>query len=49
MTQDLLKEVICLSRCDSLICSQSNISIALSYMNTELEIIFLKEENKDNE
>ena len=49
MTQDLLKEVICLSRCDSLICSQSNISIALSYMNTELEIIFLKQENKDNE
>ena len=49
MTQDLLKEVICLSRCDSLICSQSNISLALSYMNTELEMIFLKQENKENE
>ena len=46
MTQDLLKEVICLSRCCSLVCSQSNISFALGYMNPELEIVFLKQENK---
>lgn len=41
MTIDLLKEVICLSKCKSLIYTQSNIPLAISYMNPELDMILL--------
>ena len=41
MTMDLFKEVICLSKCRSLIYTQSNIPIAISYMNPELDMILL--------
>lgn len=39
MTTDLLKEVICLSRCNQMINSVSNIPLAISYINPTLEII----------
>lgn len=38
MTIDLLKEVFLLSRCNHLINSISNIPLAISYINTEIEI-----------
>lgn len=39
MTIDLLKEVICLSKCNQLINSVSNIPLAISYINPKIEII----------
>jgi hypothetical protein len=41
MTIDLLKEVLCLSRCNQLINNISNIPLAISYMNPNIEIITL--------
>lgn len=41
MTLDLLKEILCLSRCNQLINNVSNIPLAISYMNPQIEIITL--------
>jgi hypothetical protein len=41
MTTDLLKEVLCLSRCNQIINNISNIPLAISYINPEVEIITL--------
>lgn len=40
-TANLLYEVICLSRCNTIINSTSNISLALSYINPNLKILTL--------
>lgn len=41
MTEDLLIEVLCLSKCNILINSTSNIGLALSYINPNLNIVTL--------
>lgn len=41
MTIDLLKEILCLSKCNQIINNISNIPLAISYINPELEIITL--------
>jgi len=41
MTIDLLKEVLCLSRCNQIINNISNIPLAISYINPDVEIITL--------
>ena len=41
MTIDLLKEVLCLSKCNQLINNISNIPLAISYINPNIEIITL--------
>lgn len=41
MTIDLLTEILCLSRCDYLISTVSNIPLAISYINPKIEIITL--------
>jgi hypothetical protein len=41
MTIDLLKEVLCLSRCNQLINNISNIPLCISYINPDTEIITL--------
>lgn len=41
LTFDLLKEVLCLSKCHILINSISNISLAISYINPEIKMITL--------
>lgn len=41
MTQDFLNEVLCLSKCNQLIGTTSNIPLAISYMNPEIDIITL--------
>jgi hypothetical protein len=41
MTIDLLKEILCLSRCNQIINNISNIPLAISYINPEVEIITL--------
>lgn len=41
MTVDLLKEILCLSRCNQIINNISNIPLAISYINPEVEIITL--------
>lgn len=39
MTIDLLKEVLCLSKCNQLINTISNISLAISYINPKIEML----------
>jgi hypothetical protein len=41
MTIDLLTEVLCLSRCDYLIHTTSNVALSISYINPDLELISL--------
>lgn len=41
LTIDLLSEVICLSKCNYLVHTTSNIALAISYMNPDLELISL--------
>lgn len=41
MTIDLLKEVLCLSRCNQVVNTISNIPLAISYINPNIEIITL--------
>jgi hypothetical protein len=41
MTLDLLTEILCLSRCNQIINNISNIPLAISYINPEIEIITL--------
>jgi hypothetical protein len=41
MTIDLLTEVLCLSKCDQMINTISNIPLAISYINPKIEIITL--------
>lgn len=41
MTTDLLKEVLCLAKCNQIINNISNIPLAISYINPETEIITL--------
>ena len=41
LTANLLNEVLCLSKCNILINSTSNISLALSYISPNLEMITL--------
>lgn len=41
MTLDLLKEILCLSRCNQLINNVSNIPLAISYINPQVQIITL--------
>lgn len=41
LTIDLLCEVLCLSKCDYLIHTTSNVALAISYMNPDLELISL--------
>jgi hypothetical protein len=38
MTQDLLTEVACLSKCDYLVHTISNVALAISYMNTNIKL-----------
>jgi hypothetical protein len=42
MTTDLFKEVICLSKCNHLIHTVSNIPLAISYMNPNLQMITIR-------
>jgi hypothetical protein len=41
MTIDLLKEVLCLSKCNQLVNTVSNIPLAISYINPEIKIFTL--------
>lgn len=41
MTQDLFREVLCLSKCNQMVHTISNVSLAISYMNPNLELITL--------
>jgi hypothetical protein len=41
LTTDLLCEVLCLSKCDYLIHTTSNVALAISYMNPNLKLISL--------
>lgn len=41
LTFDLLSEILCLAKCDILINSTSNISLAISYINPTIEMITL--------
>jgi len=41
LTVDLLTEVLCLSKCNSLVHTTSNVALAISYINPELELISL--------
>jgi len=41
LTIDLLSEVLCLSKCNYLVHTTSNIALAISYMNPDLELISL--------
>lgn len=42
MTTDLFKEVLCLSKCNYLIHTVSNIPLAISYMNPNIEMIMIQ-------
>ena len=41
MTQDLLNEILCLTKCNQLVATTSNIPLAISYMNPNIDIITL--------
>lgn len=41
LTIDLLTEVLCLSKCDYLVHTTSNVALAISYMNPNLELVSL--------
>lgn len=41
LTIDLLTEVLCLSKCDYLVHTTSNVALAISYINPDLELISL--------
>ena len=41
LTVDLLKEVLCLAKCGYMVHTTSNVALAISYMNPDLELISL--------
>jgi len=41
LAYDVLIDTLCISKCNYFICSSSNISLAVSYINPEIEMIFI--------